>query len=167
MKTTCDFCKTEYSVDRQTRGTVRCALCGHTWTVAAPSRANAWLVVISAVCALLAAGIFALAVITRSRIDAANAVALYPAVTDIRTVTGDDGAARFVVSGTITNNTDEIYGVPDLMVIFRDGDNREIARQKFMPTATLIDARGVVNFSHELNPVPGVRRIAVELVGIK
>ena len=55
--------------------------------------------------------------------------------------------------------------MPDMVIVLRDGDNREIARQKFMPPVPLIDAHGVVNFSHELNPVPGVRRIGVELMG--
>ena len=128
-------------------------------------RANAWLVVISAICALMAAGIFALAVITRVRVDAARAAALVPAVTQIKTVTGDDGAAHLVVSGTITNTTDDIYGVPDLMITVRNADDRVISRQKFMPSATLVDAGGIVHFSHTLTPVDGARRVSVELMG--
>ena len=165
MKIVCDFCKTEYTVAHDTRGPVRCAVCGHTWNVCV-SRANAWILVLSAVCALLATLVFVAAVITRTRMDAMRNQALVPTVTQIVPITGDDGTSQLQVSGTITNNTDDIYGMPDLVITSRDENNHVVGQQKFMPTSTLIDAHGVVSFTYTLSvPSNTVRRINVELNG--
>lgn len=161
---TCDFCQTQYSVTDAPRGPVRCAVCGHTWTPAR-GRANAVLLVISALCALMAAAVFCVAIIARSRIDAARAVALRPAVTEIVPDVSDDGAPVLVVRGTVTNNTDDIYGMPDLVITARDGADHVIVRHRVMPSATLIDAHGVVQFSYSIASTPDIRRIGVDIMG--
>ncbi len=157
MKITCDFCKTEYSLDRAPAAPVRCAVCGHTWTVAAPSRKNTFLVFVAAV-------IFAVVVVTRHQAAARAQQPLVAQVTDIRTVVDAAGVGHLVVSGTVRNLSDEIWGVPDLIVVSRDANDNVVARQKFMPSATLLDAGGVAQFSHTLSaPAAGVKKITLEL----
>ncbi|MDE6477855.1 MAG: FxLYD domain-containing protein [Alphaproteobacteria bacterium] len=164
MKITCDFCKTEYSLDRAPTSPVKCALCGHTWAVAAPSHRNTLLVFVAALCALLSAVVFAVVVVTRHQVAAAQNQPLVARVTDIHTVVDAAGVGHLVVSGTVTNQTDEIWGVPDLIVVSRDAAGNVVARQKFMPSATLLDAGGVAHFSHTLSsPSAGVKKITLEL----
>ena len=158
MKITCDFCKTEYSLDRAPAAPVRCAVCGHTWTVAAPSRKNTFLVFVAALCALLSV------VVTRHQAAARAQQPLVAQVTDIRTVVDAAGVGHLVVSGIVRNLSDEIWGVPDLIVVSRDANDNVVARQKFMPSATLLDAGGVAQFSHTLSaPAAGVKKITLEL----
>ena len=164
MKITCDFCKTEYSLDRAPAAPVRCAVCGHTWTVAAPSRKNTFLVFVAALCALLSAVIFAVVVVPRHQAAARAQQPLVAQVTDIRTVVDAAGVGHLVVSGTVRNLSDEIWGVPDLIVVSRDANDNVVARQKFMPSATLLDAGGVAQFSHTLSaPAAGGKKITLEL----
>ena len=164
MKIKCDFCKTEYSVDKTPTTPVKCAVCGHVWTVTAPSRRGAWMMFIVSLCALLSAGVFATAVIVRSRLEKTNNQPIVAQLTEIKTVVDDNGVPRFAVRGAIINQSTEIYGVPDLVVVSRDANGREIARQKFMPTATLVESGASVPFNHVLTtPTDGVKKITVEL----
>ena len=147
------------------RGHVRCAVCGHVWNIVPPRRARAGLTIIAAATAALAAIVFSIAVITRHQ--ATVAVASRPivaTVTDIHSVIDVDGVSHFVVSGHVTNQSGDIYGVPDLIIVSRDDTGGEIARQKFMPSATLLDPGASVDFSHTLAaPSNGVKKITVEL----
>lgn len=165
MKAICDFCKTEYNLDSGTRGHVQCAICGHEWIISPASRRGAWLTFIAALTAGLAAIVFSVAVVTRHRVRAAaDSRPLVAVVTDIRSVIDASGVSHFVVSGRVTNQSAEIYGVPDLIIISRDAAGNEIARQKFMPSATLLDSGASVDFSHTLSaPGDGVKKITVEL----
>ena len=165
MKTTCSFCKTEYSLDVHPASPVQCALCGNTWVVPAPHRKNSFLVFIAATCALLAAGIFSFVLITTHQ--AKSSVEQNPLVANIsgiRTVVDAFGTPHFVVTGRVTNQSGEIYGVPDLLVTSRDENGKIIAQQKFMPSATLLDAGDWVEFTHTLAAsTAGVRKVTVEL----
>jgi len=164
MKIKCDFCKTEYSIDGIPTSPVKCAVCGHVWTVAAPSRRGAWMMFIASLCALLSAGVFATAVVVQSKIKKANQQPIVAQLTEIKTVTDDNGVPRFAIRGVIVNQSTEIYGVPDLIVVSRDDNGHEIARQKFMPSATLVESGASVSFNHVLNtPTDGVKKITVEL----
>lgn len=164
MKITCDFCQTEYSLDRAPNSPVRCAVCGHVWHAAAPSRRSAFLVVIAAATALLAAIVFTIVAITHHRASADASRPLVASVTEITTTTDDAGVSHFVVHGTVVNQSGEIYGVPDLIITSRDANGNPIAHQKFMPSATLLDAGGHVSFTHTLAaPTYGVKKITVEL----
>ncbi|MBD5400569.1 hypothetical protein HDR61_02390 [bacterium] len=165
MKTVCDFCKTEYNVAASMRGRVKCAVCGHAWHINPPRRARAGLMIIAAATAALAAIVFSIAVITRHNADAAAAARpIVATVTDIHSVIDADGTAHFVVSGRVTNQSGDIYGVPDLIIVSHDAAGTEIARQKFMPSATLLDPGASVEFSHTLSaPSNGVKKITVEL----
>ena len=164
MKIKCDFCKTEYAIDRTPTTPVKCAVCGHVWTVATPSRRGAWMMFIVSLCALLSAAVFATAVIIQSKIKNANQQPIVAQLNEIKTITDDNGVPRFAVSGVIINQSTEIYGVPDLIVVSRDGAGKEIARQKFMPSATLVESGASVPFNHVLNTsIDGVKKITVEL----
>ena len=164
MKITCDFCKTEYSLDRAPGAPVRCAICGHVWHAAAPRPRGAFLLVIAAVTALLAAIVFAVVAITHHNAAAAASKPLVATVTEISTTTDDAGVSHFVVRGTVVNQSGDIYGMPDLIVTSRDADGNPITHQKFMPSATLLDAGDRVEFTHTLAaPTTGVKKITVEL----
>ena len=165
MKATCDFCKTEYSLESGVRGRVQCAVCGYEWVISPASRRGAWLTFIAAATAALAAVVFSIAVITRHQARAAaDARPLVATITNIRSVIDASGVSHFVVSGRVTNQSAEIYGVPDLIIVSRDDTGAEITRQKFMPSATLLDSGASVDFSHTLSaPSDGVKKITVEL----
>lgn len=164
MKTKCDFCKTEYSVPGDVRGMVRCAVCGHSWVVHAPHNRGVMLKFISASVAALAAIVFSVVVILHHQANKISTQALVATVSEITTVTDDAGLPHFVVNGTVTNQSGDIYGVPDLIIVLRDDAGREVSRQKFMPSATLLDPGASVNFSHKLiAPANGVKKITVHL----
>ena len=164
MKIKCDFCKTEYTLDKVPTSPVKCAICGHVWSVARASRRGAILAFVTAACALLSAIVFTIAVVVQSRIDSATNKPLIAEISEIKTVIGNGGVPRFVVRGAVINQTDQIYGVPDLVIISRDVHGKPIARQKFMPSVPLLDAGASVEFNHILStPTDGVKKITVEL----
>ncbi len=165
MKTVCDFCKTEYNTPAGVRGRVRCAVCGYEWIISPAARRGAWLTFIAAATAALAAIVFSIAVITRHQAQTAAASRpLVATVTDIHSVIDAAGVSHFVVSGRVTNQSAEIYGVPDLIIVSRDENGNEISRQKFMPSATLLDSGASVEFSHTLSAASdGVKKITLEL----
>ena len=168
MKIKCDFCQTEYAVPSLHGGAVKCAVCGHTWTPPRGNGRGAAMMFFAALCALLSAIVFTVAVITRHKIDSANATPLVAHVTSVRTITDADGMPRLVVDGTVQNVSDDIYGVPDLIITARDTNGNIIMQQKFMPSATLLDAGTQVQFSHTLSgSAMGVKRVSVELANIR
>ena len=164
----CDFCKTEYNTDSVLSSAVQCAICGHKWSVDAPSRKNTWLVFIASLCALLSAIIFTIAVITQHQARTASRGPLIASVESVENTTDSDGHTHVIVGGTITNVSDQIYGVPDLIIVSLDGDGRVLSQQKFMPSATLLDAGASVNFSHVLSALPpGAQKISVQLADLQ
>ena len=164
MKTVCNFCKTEYSIDNVPNMRVRCAVCGNTWVVPRPARRSPWLVFIAALCALMAAVVFAVAVIAQNQITQIRENPLIAQIDEITTVTGDDDVTRFVVNGRVINRSDQIYGVPGVKIISYGDDGAVIDAQRFMPPATLLDAGSSAEFSHILSvPMAGIEKIAVEL----
>ena len=168
MKLKCSVCNTEYCTECKTAGAVKCAVCGNTWAVTPPPRKNSLLMFIASLCALLSAIIFTVAIITHHQATVASRGPLVATVSGVDTTTDDNGTSHLVVSGTITNTTGDIYGVPDLIIVSLDGDGRVLAQQKFMPSATLLDAGASVNFSHILSAQPaGVRRISAHLAELE
>lgn len=168
MKIKCDFCKTEYSLDAAPTAPVKCAICGNTWAVAAPSRRNTWLMFFASVCALLSAIIFTVAVITQHQVRNAKRGPLVAEIINLETTTDDAGVTHVVVNGAITNISDSIYGVPDLYIVSTDDSGAVLAKQKFMPSATLLDSGATVNFSHILSAQPaGVKKISAHLAEIQ
>lgn len=166
MKITCDFCKTEYNMTARPGTAVRCAICGNTWTVPAPARKNAFLMFFASLCALLSVIVFVVAVIVTHKPDPERDAPLVARVTGHEVVITDDGARQLAVSGIVVNQTADIYGMPDVMIVLRDADGRIIAQQKFMPSATLIDAGATSDFRYTLSaPVTSdIKSIDVRLV---
>lgn len=165
MKTVCDFCKTEYSLDAAPTGPVKCAVCGHTWTVPRQARRSPILVFIAALCALLAAAVFAFAVMYQHRVTEIQNHPLVAQLDDISIESDEEnGTSQFVVDGRVVNRSSQIYGVPGLVVISYDAAGNIVARQRFLPPATLLDAGASANFRHTLSvPIDNVDKISVEL----
>ena len=164
MKVTCPFCNTEYSANVPSGRTLRCACCGRLWT---PHRraVSTLLLFFAMLIALLAAGLFSATILLKTR--AANkpneplVVALHP----VRFVTDAAGVRHWVVSGTITNKTEKIYGVPSFIVVMKDDSGGTIATQKFLPPAPLLDATESVEFTHTIEePVADAKRFGIEFV---
>ncbi|MCR4917789.1 MAG: FxLYD domain-containing protein [Alphaproteobacteria bacterium] len=168
MKIKCDVCKTEYSVSNMSAGQVRCAVCGNVWRVSKPKDKRSLLVFVASLCALLAATVFAVAVIVTTRRADPAKMPLVAQVSNYSTVVDEGGANHLVVNGTVTNRSGDIYGLPDLIIISYDAKGEPIARQRFMPSATLLDAGQTVSFSHTLSgDVSGVKKVTVELAEFK
>lgn len=168
MKIKCDFCKTEYNVDRVPATTVRCPICGHCWIVQTPARKNSWLIFIASVCALLAAIVFTVAVISQYNVMQQKRRPLVATITASEIINDENGVPRFKVHGTVRNQSTEIYGVPDLIIVGYDAKGNVVMEQKFQPSGTLIDSGGLVNFTHVLSGnTSGIKKLSAKLEGIK
>ena len=165
MKITCDFCKTEYTLEKTPNTAVKCAVCGHVWTPRVPFRHNATIKLIAAICAFIAACIFCVAVV----LDLSNGSKDGPLITkidekNIHTVMDENGNKRIFVSGDITNTTDDIYGLPNIVTISYDENDNVLSRQAFVPPSTLLEPKTTVTFNHILSVEPThVKRLSVEL----
>lgn len=167
MKIKCEVCKTEYSVPDMPTGHVRCAVCGNVWMTQNPKRRSGILLFIASLCALLAATVFAVVLIITSRRDNPEQRPLVATITNVSETTTEDGTRGVIVNGTLTNRSDDIYGFPEVMIILHDANGAPITRQKFMPSATLLDAGQSVNFSHTITgDIVGVKRVSVELINV-
>lgn len=165
MKIVCDFCKTEYNLEHSPNTPVKCAVCGHVWTPRAPILQKTMIKFIAAICAFIAACIFSLVVILNFSGNSKN----QPLVTkidekNIHTVMDENGKNRIFVSGDITNTTNDIYGLPNIVIVSYDAAGNVLSRQTFMPPATLLEAKTTVTFNHMLSVDPtNVKRLSVEL----
>jgi hypothetical protein len=123
------------------------------------------LVFIAALCALMAAGVFSVVAITSwSSRRNIRQHPLIAKISKIDTITDADGVSRFVVNGVITNQSEQIYGVPNLIITSRDSDNNIIATQKFLPPATLLDSGQTGTFSYTLSTtIDNIKKVSVEL----
>lgn len=170
MKIVCDFCKTEYNLDKIPASSVKCAVCGHVWTPRRPFHQNTIIKFIAALCAFIAACIFAFAVIVNMQNKSNKNKPLVATIDEknIHLVADENGNNRLFVSGGITNTTDDIYGLPNLIIISYDAFNNVLSRQTFMPPATLLEAKTTVTFNHILSVDPtNVKRVTIELKGTK
>lgn len=160
MTITCPFCKTEY---RATAGPVECACCGCVWR-AKRKRRFSFLWLMSVVCFVMALTIFAGVVyLKNNRSDDAVSAPLAVSVTHIHTVVDAYGDSHFVVSGRIRNQTADIYGVPDIIVVLRDENGGELARQKFLSPVPLLDGASSADFTHTFGQsVPAAKKVSVE-----
>ncbi len=137
-----------------------CAICGHVWRPEKKRNKNSVLVILAALCALLAAGIFAFVVIVRSR---ANEILKQPLVAEISSIVTDENN-NFKVTGNILNRGTEIYGVPDIVIVSYDGKDNVLSRQKFLPGAPLLDPGATLGFEYTVTPSSvGSDRLGVEL----
>ena len=166
MKTVCDFCKTEYTLDKIPNTPLKCVVCGHVWTPRVPFRQNATMKLIAAICALIAACVFSLVVVLNISSKSTNNKPLITKIDEknIHLVEDEGGNKRIFVSGDITNTTDDIYGLPNVVIIAYDEKDNVLSRQAFTPPATLLEAKTTVTFNHMLSLKPAnVKRLSVEL----
>ena len=169
MKTVCDFCKTEYNLERAPNTPVKCAVCGHVWTPRKQFSQKTMIKFIAATCAFIAACIFSFVVIVNFSGNSKK----HPLVTkidekNIHTILDEKGDKRIFVSGDITNTTDDIYGLPNIIIVSYDAMGNVLSRQTFMPPATLLEAKTTVTFNHVLSVDPtNVKRLSVELKASK
>lgn len=163
MKTICEFCKTEYTLNSSPASPVQCVVCGHVWNVKIPRKKNSFLVFIAAICALLAAIVFTFVVITHYNANNIKKNPLVAKISEINTVTDESGVGKLVVRGFVKNKTREIYGVPDLLIISRDKNGIVLTQQKVMSPATLLEGGNSAPFSYTLPTTVGVHKITVEL----
>ncbi len=165
MKIVCNFCKTEYNLEHAPTTPVKCAVCGHVWTPRVPFQHKTMIKFIAAVCAFIAACIFSFVVV----MNFSGMKKSQPLITkidekNIHTVLDENGNNRIFVSGNITNTTDEIYGLPNIIIISYDAMGNVLSRQTFMPPATLLESKTTVTFNHMLSVDPtNVKRLSVEL----
>ena len=166
MKIVCDFCKTEYVLERAPSGPVKCAVCGHTWVPRRPLRQNNTIKFIAALCAFVAACVFSFAVVVKFHDDSHKQKPLVANIDqkNVHVFVDENGNNRIFVSGDITNTTDDIYGLPNIIIVSYDDNNNELSRQSFLPPATLIESKTTITFNHVLSVDPtNVKRVAIEL----
>lgn len=166
MKTVCDFCKTEYTLDKYPNLPVKCAVCGHTWVVRRPIYQNTTMKFLAAMCAFIAACVFSFVVILNAHTVSSHKKPLVARIDEksIHIVSDANGDPRIFVAGDITNNTDEIYGLPNIVIISYDDHDNIVARQNFLPPSTLLEAHSTVTFNHLLNvDTKNVKRVSIEL----
>lgn len=165
MKIKCDFCKTEYTLDKIPAMPVKCAICGHTWMVKTPNRKNQFITFLAALCALLSAIIFAIVVVTHYRKNSVNQTPLVASIVKTTLAPDANGVNHFIVSGILENRTDAIYGAPNLILVTYDGNGKQInSGEQFNPPATLLDAGARVPFIYTMRaPSAGIKKIVVKL----
>ena len=166
MKTVCDFCKTEYNIDKTSNGPVKCAVCGHVWVPRRPISQNPLIKLIAAICAFIAACVFAFAVIIsfQNKKNGQRPLIANIDQKNVHIVADENGNNRIFVSGDITNTTDDIYGVPNIIIVSYDDAGNVLSRQSFMPPSTFIEAKTTVTFNYVLSVVPtNVKRVTIEL----
>ena len=158
MKITCDFCNTEYTLDKMPNTPVRCAVCGHVWSPRIPFRQRATMKLIAAICAFIAACIFC-AVVVLNFSNPSNTKPLITTIDEknIHIVTDENGAKRIFVSGDITNTTNDIYGLPNIVIVSYDANDNVLSRQAFVPPSTLLEPRTTVTFT-SLSMPPTISR---------
>ena len=171
MKIVCDFCKTEYSLTKYPNTPIKCAVCGHVWSPRQSFSAKSiWLKLLVVVCALIAACVFSFVAIVKFQNSSVKNRPLVARLDEknVHIIRDEAGKNRIFVSGDITNNTDDIYGLPNIIVVSYDAANNVLSRQSFIPPATLLEPRNTVTFNHILSVDPtNVKRVSVELKEFK
>ena len=165
MKHTCNFCKTTYTLTREQTGDVECIVCGRISNVKhGRHHKHSFLMLIAAFCALLSAIVFTFVAITNHRAAEIKNNPLIAQISDISFTTDEAGEKRLVISGQVVNRSDKIYGLPDLILTLIDANGNVIANHKFMPSATLLDSKASVKFTHVLNTrADGVKKVTAQL----
>lgn len=165
MKIVCDVCKTEYKLNANPNGPVKCVVCGHVWTPRSSINQKQIIKFMVALCALISAVVFSVVVLTVFKGNHEKKP-IFAAIDEnaTRVIQDKDGVNRIFVSGNITNNTTDMYGVPNIVVVSYDGSNNVLSRQTFMPPATFIEAKNTITFNYVLSSnAAKVKRVAVEL----
>lgn len=167
MKMICDFCKTEYTLAKIPNTPVKCAICGHVWVPRKRFIGNGtWLKFAVVLCALIAACIFSFVAVLKFQNTVSKKKPLVAHIDEktVHLIKDENGNNRIFVAGDITNNTEDIYGLPAIIIVSYDGANNVLSRQSFTPPATLLEPKTTVTFNHILSVDPtNVKRVSVEL----
>ena len=167
MRLVCDFCKTEYTLAKLPNIPVKCAVCGHVWSPRKSfSAKGVWLKFFVVICALIAACIFSFVAVVKFQNNSGKNKPLVARIDEknIHIVRDENGDNRIFVSGNITNNTEDIYGLPGIIILSYDINDNVLSRQSFTPPATLLEPKSTVTFNHILSVDPtNVKRVSVEL----
>lgn len=167
MKIVCDFCKAEYTLSKMPVGRVKCAVCGHVWNPHRPVHQNSFVKFLSALCALLAVCVFSVIIMffPTNREDKNKPLLAKINSEDIRIVKDEGGNNRLLISGNITNTTDDVYGLPNIIIISYDSNGEMLSRQTFLPPVTLLESKTTVTFNYVLSKVvpTEVKRLNIEL----
>lgn len=166
MKIVCDVCKTEYKLNANPNGPVKCVVCGHVWTPHSSINQKQIIKFMVALCALISAAVFSVVVLTVFKGNPEKNKTIFAAIDEnaTRIIQDKDGVNRIFVSGNITNNTTDMYGVPNVVIVSYDGSDNILSRQTFMPPATFIEAKNTITFNYVLSGnATNVKRVAVEL----
>jgi len=164
MKLTCPFCKTEYSANVPRGRRVACACCSSVFTV--PKKAKvSYLATIAIVLVILSMTVFAGAIITRYIAHPKSIEPLTLRLYEVTRVPGDTDDAKTLIRGKIINETDKIYGIPDLNIVMKDENGNIVTTQKFLAPMPLIDGHESVEFAHTITDIAkAVKKISVEFV---
>jgi len=176
MKLTCPFCQTEYSADMTPGQRAICVCCGHI-LVAPRKTKTGFLLWLAAICLVLSATIFItvaamqhwprLNQITERWLSSSRrpVAALTVEVAPVQIIVGDTGNAYWVVSGRIVNNSENLQGIPDLIVSKRNDAGDTISTQRVSPPIPVLAVGESTQFRYTLaTPGPDAKQIAVEFV---
>lgn len=165
MKIKCDFCKTEYTLNKIPGKPVRCAICGHTWMVKTPSRRYSYVMFLAALCALLSAIIFSIVVVTHYRKSDDVKSPLVANIVKTELAPDGNGVNHFIVSGVIENRSGDFYSPPNITILTYDNAGNQIgAGEQFTPPVPILDAGARAAFVYTLRaPSMGVKKISVKL----
>lgn len=165
MKIKCDFCKTEYTLSKIPAVPVKCAICGHTWMVKTNAKKHHLLQFLAALCALIAAIIFAIVAVTQYRSHAESRLPLKASIFKTELAPDGNGVNHFIVSGILENRSDNLYGAPDIIILTFDEHGKQLGNgEHFNPPVPILDAGARVGFVYTLRaPSMGVKKISVKL----
>jgi len=168
MKIVCDFCKTEYSLDKIPSVPVKCAVCGHTWVPHRPIKQNLVLKFFAALCALIAACVFAAVAIINYQTHLDKKKPLIARLDkDGVNIVLNNGVEKLSVTGSVVNQSQDIYGIPNIVIVSYDKNKEQIAKQTFLPPATLLEPNSFIDFEYVLTVDPkNVQKVDVELKGM-
>lgn len=164
MKIKCDFCKTEYTLNRMTNKYVKCAICGHVWAPQTNTYKSVWVKFCLSVCALLAVVCFCFVALTVYKTQSMKRKPIVAMITENKVKTDEDGKLYILVSGMLKNQTNEIYGVPKIVLNSFDKNKEQISSQVIEPPATFIDPKTSITFSQKLFVNPeSVKKLTIEI----
>lgn len=161
-KIVCDYCKTEYTLPKQPSGSVKCFCCGHTWVPYKHFFEIKIMEFMFVICALLSALVFVGAVVYKT-VEVKNQKKKTLYVSDVK-VSVDKINDMFFVTGQIINQTDDIYGLPNVVVKVFDSEKNIVFEKNMIPPTTLLEAKRSVNFNYKISiPSVNAKTVKVEL----
>jgi len=155
MRTICPFCKTEYSVSLDKDTTVKCVCCGKVWNVHIVKNFGKLLIkFLMALCALLSAVIFSVAVLTKHK---------EPELLTIKLLNSTVSTDKIVISGIIKNESEKLMAIPDLIAIVKDNNGNILREVKIIPPVPVLDIDGTAVFTNTI-VVSGAKKIKMDFV---